>query len=50
MPLRTKPHGQIGLHLLEFAYNSTGDIPYMLLYGFVPKNPLDFLLPNKKAR
>jgi hypothetical protein len=43
------------LHLLEFAYNSmpsasTGDVPYMLLYGFVPKNPLDFLLPNVKAR
>jgi hypothetical protein len=43
------------LHLLEFAYNSTpsastGDVPYMLLYGFVPKNPLDFLLPNAKAR
>src|ERR1700732_3363751 len=43
------------LHLLEFAFNSTpsastGDVPYMLLYGFVDKNPLDFLLPNKKAR
>jgi hypothetical protein len=43
------------LHLLEFAYNSTpsastGDVPYMLLYGFVPKNPLDFLLPNQLAR
>ena len=43
------------LHLLEFAYNSTpsastGDIPYMLLYGFLPSNPLDFLLPNDQVR
>ena len=42
------------LHLLEFAYNTTpsasmGDIPYMLLYGFIPKNPLDFLLPSERA-
>jgi hypothetical protein len=37
------------LHLLEFAYNSTphtstGVSPYLLLYGFNPKGPLDFLL------
>jgi hypothetical protein len=43
------------LHLLEFAYNSTpsastGDIPYMLLYGFTLKSPLDFLLPSNSAR
>lgn len=36
------------LHILEFAYNSTphastGVAPYLLLYGFNPKGPLDFL-------
>jgi hypothetical protein len=39
------------LKLLEFAYNSnihasTGTFPFMLLYGFLPKAPLDFLLPK----
>jgi hypothetical protein len=38
------------LHLLEFAYNSspsasTGEPPYLLLYGFLPKSVLDFLAP-----
>lgn len=36
------------LHLLEFAYNSSlhqsiGTSPYFLLYGFHPKEPLDFI-------
>jgi hypothetical protein len=39
------------LKLLEFAYNSnihfsTGAVPFVLLYGFMPKAPLDFLLPK----
>lgn len=39
------------LHILEFTYNnsthgSTGTSPNFLVYGFQPKTPLDFLLPN----
>ncbi|KAF7365343.1 Retrovirus-related Pol polyprotein from transposon opus [Mycena venus] len=40
------------LKLMEFAYNSNvhasiGTTPFFLLYGFHPKAPLDFLLPNE---
>jgi hypothetical protein len=39
------------LKLLKFSYNSnvhisTGAIPFLLPHGFVPKAPLDFLLPK----
>jgi hypothetical protein len=42
------------LKLLEFAYNSnihasTGTTPFLLLYGFEPKTPLDFLLPKDRS-
>jgi hypothetical protein len=41
------------LKLLEFTYNSnihssTGTFPFKLLYGFLPKAPLDFLLPKDR--
>jgi hypothetical protein len=40
------------LKLLEFAYNSnthtsTGTTPFLLLYGFEPRTPLDYLLPGE---
>jgi hypothetical protein len=40
------------LKLLEFSYNSNvhtsiGTSPFLLLYGFKPKVPLDFLLPKE---
>jgi hypothetical protein len=43
------------LHLLELAYNltlhaSTSHAPYKLLYGFVPKNFLDFVHSTSKRR
>jgi hypothetical protein len=42
------------LKLLEFAYNSNihasiGTTPFLLLYGFEPKAPLDYLLPKNWA-
>jgi hypothetical protein len=42
------------LKLLEFAYNnnmhlSTGTTPFLLLYGFSPKSPLEFILPIKEG-
>jgi hypothetical protein len=43
------------LHMLELAYNSalhqsTDNIPYRLLYGFVPKNYLNYLAPSEDRR
>jgi hypothetical protein len=40
------------LKLLEFSYNSNmhssiGTTPFLLLYGFEPKAPLDYLLPKE---
>ena len=40
------------LHILEFAYNtsihsSIGTTPSLLLYGFHPRTPLDFLKPGE---
>jgi hypothetical protein len=40
------------LKLMEFAYNSSihasiGTTPFLLLYGFEPKAPLDYLLPKE---
>jgi hypothetical protein len=43
------------LKLLEFSYNSNvhssiGTTPFLLLYGFEPKAPLDYLLPKEWSR
>jgi hypothetical protein len=43
------------LKLLEFSYNSNihssiGTTPFLLLYGFEPKAPLDFLLPKEWSK
>lgn len=42
------------LHLLEHSYNSrphasTGSLPYMFLYGYKPRSPLDALTDDPKA-
>jgi hypothetical protein len=43
------------LKLLEFSYNSNvhasiGTTPFLLLYGFEPKAPLDYLLPKEWSK
>jgi hypothetical protein len=43
------------LKLLEFSYNSNihssiGTTPFLLLYGFEPKAPLDYLLPKEYSK
>jgi hypothetical protein len=43
------------LKLMEFSYNSNvhasiGTTPFLLLYGFEPKVPLDYILPKEWSR